>query len=252
MRKPIIAGNWKMNFTPDEAKTFVEQIKSQIDTDKAEVVLCVPYLALPTVKEALKGTNVKVGAQNMHYMDSGAYTGEISAEMLKGLGVPFVIVGHSERRERFGESDLIVNLKVVNAIKHGITPIICIGESQRQNKEERTKAVLRKQIKFAFDELTSDDAAKVVIAYEPIWAIGTGVTPTAEKAEEICKFIRTRIERKYNKETAAAIRILYGGSVDPSNADDIFKQPDIDGGLVGGASIQPSFAKIVESGAKNG
>ena len=252
MRKKIIAGNWKMNFTPDEAKIFVRSIKEEINTDKAEVVLCVPYVSLHAVSDELAGTNIKVGAQNMHYMDQGAYTGEITGKMLNDMKVPYVIIGHSERRERFGETDLTVNLKVLNALKNGLKPIICIGESQRQYKEKRTKDVLRKQINFALDELTSDEAAKVVIAYEPIWAIGTGITPTKEEAEEACKFIRTRLERKYNKETAAAIRILYGGSVDDKNADEMFSMPNIDGGLIGGASINPLFIKVVEAGIRNG
>ena len=250
-----------MNLTPTEAEQYVQAIKGKVDTDKVEVVLCVPFTTIHAVQNAVKGTNIKVAAQNMHYMDQGAYTGEISGTMLKDMGVPYVIIGHSERRERFAESDLIVNLKVLSALKHGITPIICVGESQRQNREDRTKDVLRKQIKFAVDGLTCDEATKLVIAYEPIWAIGTGVTPTKEEAEKTCAFIRTRIERIYNKETADAVTILYGGSVDPGNADDMFSQPNIDGGLIGGASLPKSpaladadlpFVKLVEAGIRHG
>ena len=280
MRKPIVAGNWKMHYVRNEAKLYVETIRGQIDTDKAEVVLCVPNIYISAVQKWVENTkNIKVAAQNMHYMEQGAYTGEVSAKMLKSMGVDYVIIGHSERRERFGETDLIVNLKVLNAVKHGITPIICIGESQRQRKEGRTNDVLRKQLRFALDELTQDNVVNVVIAYEPIWAIGAGEGKgaTAGQAEDACKFIRCVLERKFCKATADKVHILYGGSVSASNADELFSQPNIDGGLIGGASIvlpmkedengklvvdydrplsaedlkDPPFVKLVAAGVKN-
>jgi len=244
----IIAGNWKMNFTLSKAVSFVDSIKSSINTDKRDVVLCVPYVALQPVKDAIKGTNIHVGAQNVHYMDNGAYTGEISGAMLDEMQVPYVIIGHSERREKFGESDTTVNLRVLNALKHGLIPIICIGETLKQRKANRTFEVLRKQINFALDEVEPEQVAKLVIAYEPIWAIGTGEVATTSEAEEACNMIRDRIYIKYGREVSDSVRILYGGSVDPSNAADLFAQPNIDGGLVGGASTQPTFDKVVKAG----
>jgi len=248
MRKKIIAGNWKMNFTPSKAVEFIKAIKGNINTDKAEVVLCVPYVAIQAVNDALKGTNIKVGAQNIHYMDDGAYTGEISGAMLGEIGVPYVIVGHSERREKFGESDTTVNLRALNALKHGLVPIICVGETLKQRKAGRTDEVVRKQINFALDEVPEAQMANVVIAYEPIWAIGTGEVATTEQAEAACKLIRDRISEKYGSKVAEAVRILYGGSVSPKNAADLFKEKNIDGGLVGGASTELSFDKVVKAG----
>jgi len=246
MRKKIIAGNWKMHFTPSRAEKFASDMKSKLDTDRVEVVLCVSSVNLQSVKTALKGSNVKVGAQNMHYMDEGAYTGEISGEMLQDIGVPYVIIGHSERRERFGETDTTVNLKTLKAMEHGITPIICVGETQKQRLQDRTKGVLHKQITFALDELKPEDVAKVVIAYEPIWAIGTGLTATTEQAEDACAMIRKQIHAQFGKEASEKVRILYGGSVSPKNAAELFAMPNIDGGLVGGASVVPSFEQVVK------
>jgi triosephosphate isomerase len=245
MRKVVVAGNWKMNFTPDEAKTFIDANKEKFDSDKVEVVLCVPYVNLATAVEAVKGTSIKVGAQNMHYMDKGAYTGEISAEMLKSIGVPYVILGHSERREKFGETDTTISLRATKALENGIIPIICVGESQKQRKEKRTEDILRKQISLVLDGLTPLDAGKVIIAYEPIWAIGTGEVATTAQAEEACAFIRERVKDKFCSDTSEKIRILYGGSVTPETAKELFSMPNIDGGLVGGASLQPSFEKVV-------
>lgn len=248
MRKKIVAGNWKMNFIPSEADKFVNSIKNELNTDALEVVLCVPYVTLHSVMAALKGTHIKVGAQNMHYMKEGAYTGEISGAMLEAMGVPYVIIGHSERRERFGETDTTVNLKILKALEHSLTPIVCVGETLRQRKEDRTTAVLRKQITFALDELTPMAVSKIVIAYEPIWAIGTGEAATTEQAEEACALIREQIADTYGDTAAEAIRILYGGSVTPDNAKELFSMPNIDGGLVGGASTKPSFTKVVHFG----
>jgi len=248
MRKMLIAGNWKMNFTPSKAVDFVSKIKGSIDTDKRDVVLCVPFVAIQAAKDALKGTHIQVGAQNVHYMDGGAYTGEISGAMLGEIGVPYVIIGHSERREKFGESDTTVNLRALSAIKHGLIPIICVGETLKQRKGGRTFEVLRKQINFALDEMPPAQVSKLVIAYEPIWAIGTGETATTGQAEEACKMIREHISKMYNPEVAQAVRILYGGSVDPDNATDLFAQPNIDGGLVGGASTSETFDRVVKAG----
>ena len=245
MRKKIVAGNWKMNFTPPMAKAFVESIKDKINTPDVEVVLCVPYVDLQSVKTALKDTHIKVGAQNMHYMDEGAYTGEISGAMLEDIGVHYVIIGHSERRERFGETDTTVNLKILKALEHKIIPIVCVGESQRQQKENRTGGVLAKQVAFALHEVCPEAAKSIVIAYEPIWAIGTGLTATKEQAEDACALIRRQIADIYNEVVAGAVRILYGGSVSPANAKEIFSMPNIDGGLIGGASVVPTFEKVV-------
>jgi triosephosphate isomerase len=248
MRKKFVAGNWKMNFTPAEARKFVNDNKDKIESNTVDVVLCVPYVSLQSVMEALEGTSIKAGAQNMHYRDEGAYTGEISPKMLGSMGVPYVIIGHSERRERFGESDTTVNLKILKALEHGIIPIICVGESQRQRKENRTADVLKKQIHFALDEVTPAQAAKIIIAYEPIWAIGTGEVATLQQAEEACAIIRNQVFERCGPVAAESIRILYGGSVDDKNAKDIFSMPNIDGGLVGGASVKPSFEKVVHFG----
>jgi len=270
MRKKMIAGNWKMNIPqvgpgPDGLKRFIASVKKglccKINPDEVEVVLCVPYVVLQSVKDEL-GINspIKVGSQNMHYMDDGEYTGEISGNMLKFMGINHVVIGHSERRERFAETDTTVNLKVGMALKRGITPIICVGESQRQNTGNRRFVVLQKQVSFALDELTRDDVTKTVFAYEPIWAIGTGLTPEAREAEEACKFIRQRIADKFDAEAAETVRVIYGGSVKPSNAKEFFSQPNIDGGLIGGASIKmmednkdvPQFIDVVLAGVCNG
>jgi triosephosphate isomerase len=248
MRKKMVAGNWKMFFVPPAARKFAEEMKDRLNTDNVDAVLCVPYVSLQSVMDALAGSNVKVGAQNMHYMDEGAYTGEISGEMLASMGVPYVIIGHSERRERFGETDTTVNLKTLKALEHGLTPIICVGESQRQRREKRTGAVLRKQIAFALDEVTPEQAENIVIAYEPIWAIGTGEVATLEQAEEACALIRAKIAERLGGEAAEKVRILYGGSVTPDNAKALFGMPNIDGGLVGGASVKQSFEQVVHFG----
>jgi len=248
MRKRLVAGNWKMFFTPPAARKFAEEIKDKFSSDDVDTVLCVPYLSIQSVMDAFAGSSIKVGAQNMHYMDEGAYTGEISGEMLAAMGVPYVIIGHSERRERFGETDTTVNLKLLKALQHGLTPIVCVGESQRQRKENRTAAVLRKQINFALDEVKAADMGKIVIAYEPIWAIGTGDVATTQQAEEACALIRNQVAELKGDTAAQSVRILYGGSVGPDNAKELFAQPNIDGGLVGGASTKPSFEQVVHCG----
>jgi triosephosphate isomerase len=245
MRKKIIAGNWKMNMVPKTAETFAREIKDKINTDDVEVILCVPFVHLTMMQEIFAGTHVKIGAQNMHYADDGAYTGEISAKMLAGMGVPYVIIGHSERREYFGENDTQVNLKALKALQNGLTPIVCIGETSKQRKSGRTFPVIRKQLAFAVDEMSAEDITKVVIAYEPVWAIGTGETATKEQAEEVCMMIRKQINARNGHWAADNVKILYGGSVTDENAGELFAMPNIDGGLVGGASLKHSFEKVV-------
>lgn len=244
-RKKIIAGNWKMNMTPSQAVALVETLKPLVVNDEVDVVFCVPAVDLVPVMEAAKGTNIQVGAENMYFEDKGAYTGEIAPAMLTDIGVKYVIIGHSERREYFAETDETVNRKVLKAFEYGLTPIICCGESLKQREQGITIDWIRQQIKIAFQGVTAEQAATAVIAYEPIWAIGTGKVATTEQAEEVCAAIRVCIGEIYDEATAGAIRIQYGGSVSAASAPELFAQPDIDGGLVGGASLKPDFGKIV-------
>mgnify|MGYP002248339686 FL=1 len=245
MRKKIIAGNWKMNKTPSEAVALVETLKPLVANDDVDVVFCVPAIDIIPCMEAAKGSNVNIGAENMYFEESGAYTGEISPAMLTAAGVTYVVLGHSERREYFAESDETVNKKVLKAFEYGITPIICCGESLTQREQGITIDWIRQQIKIAFLNVPADKAAEAVIAYEPIWAIGTGKVATTEQAQEVCGAIRACIAEIYDEATAEAIRIQYGGSVSAGSAPELFAQPDIDGGLVGGASLKPDFGKIV-------
>ena len=244
-RKKIIAGNWKMNMTPTEAVELVNTLKPLVVNEDVDVVFCVPAIDIIPVMEAAKGTNICVGAENMYYEDKGAYTGEISPAMLVDAGVKYVVIGHSERREYFAESDETVNKKVLKAFEYGITPIVCCGESLTQREQGITIDWIRQQIKIAFLNVPADKAAEAVIAYEPIWAIGTGKVATTEQAQEVCGAIRACIAEIYDDATAAEIRIQYGGSVNAATAPDLFAQADIDGGLVGGASLKPDFGKIV-------
>ncbi len=244
-RRKIIAGNWKMNMTPSEAVELVNTLKPLVVTDDADVVFCVPAIDIIPAMEAAKGTNIQIGAENMYYEEKGAYTGEISPGMLTDAGVKYVIIGHSERREYFAETDETVNKKVLKAFEHEITPIICCGESLTQREQGITIDWIRQQIKIAFLNVTAAQAATAVVAYEPIWAIGTGKTATTEQAQEVCKAIRDCIAEIYDEATAEAIRIQYGGSVNAATAPELFGQPDIDGGLVGGASLKADFGKIV-------
>lgn len=245
MRKKIIAGNWKMNMTPSEAVKLVEELKPLVQNEAVDVVFCVPAIDIVPVAEAVKGTNIKVGAENMYFEESGAYTGEISPKMLVDAGVSYVVLGHSERREYFHETSEDVNKKMIKALEHGITPIMCCGESLTQREQGITIDWIRQQVKVGFQGISAEDAKKVVIAYEPIWAIGTGKTATTEQAEEVCYAIRNCIAEIYGPSIADEIRIQYGGSVNAGNAAELFAQPDIDGGLVGGASLKPDFGKIV-------
>ena len=244
-RKKIIAGNWKMNMTPSEAVALVNELKPLVVNDEVDVVFCVPAIDIIPAMEAAKGTNIQIGAENMYFEEKGAYTGEISPNMLNDAGVKYVIIGHSERREYFAETNETVNKKVLKAFEHGITPIICCGESLTQREQGITIDWIRQQIKIAFLNVTADQAQTAVIAYEPIWAIGTGKVATTEQAEEVCAAIRACIGEIYDEATAQAIRIQYGGSVSAASAPELFAQPDIDGGLVGGASLKPDFGKIV-------
>ena len=244
-RKKIIAGNWKMNMTPSKAVALVNELKPLVANDDVDVVFCVPAIDIIPVIEAAKGSNIQVGAENMYFEEKGAYTGEIAPDMLTEVGVKYVIIGHSERREYFAETDETVNKKVLKAFEHGLTPIICCGESLTQREQGITLDWIRMQIKIAFLNVTAEQAAQAVIAYEPIWAIGTGKVATTEQAQEVCGAIRACIAEIYDEATAAAIRIQYGGSVSASSAPELFAQPDIDGGLVGGASLKADFGKIV-------
>ncbi|WP_097005603.1 MULTISPECIES: triose-phosphate isomerase [Lacrimispora] len=244
-RKKIIAGNWKMNMTPTEAVELVNTLKPLVVNDEVDVVFCVPAIDIIPAMEAAKGSNINIGAENMYFEDKGAYTGEISPAMLKDAGVKYVVIGHSERREYFAETDETVNKKALKAFEYGITPIICCGESLTQREQGITIDWIRQQIKIAFLNIPAENAAKAVIAYEPIWAIGTGKVATTEQAQEVCQSIRSCIAEIYDEATAEAIRIQYGGSVSAGSAPELFAQPDIDGGLVGGASLKPDFGNIV-------
>lgn len=246
MRRPLIAGNWKMYKTTSEALGFVEAFIPLMGESDIEVALCVPFTQLPAVKEAIKDTKIKIGAQNMHYDDEGAFTGEISPVMLKEIGVDYCIIGHSERRSYFGETDGTVNKKLHAAFKHGITPILCVGESLEERDSGKTEYIVRGQIENGLSDLEAKDVSRMVVAYEPIWAIGTGKTATAEQANETIAYIREVIREMYGEEISEQVRIQYGGSVKPNNASEIMNQEDIDGALVGGASLNPhDFIEII-------
>ena len=245
MRKKIVAGNWKMNKNPMETKEFFEKFNSLVKDSENEIVICAPFIDLAVATNE-KAVNIAVGAQNMHFEDKGAYTGEVSCKMLKSIGIEYVIIGHSERREYFNETDDSVNKKLKVALRENITPILCVGETLEERENGIAKDKIVSQIRKDFDEIEKDDAIKIVIAYEPIWAIGTGKTASKEDANEACKWKRNEIKSLYNDEVAEQVKILYGGSVKSSNAKDLFEMSDIDGGLVGGASLEPEeFAKIV-------
>ena len=247
MRRRIIAGNWKMNKTPSEAVALCELLKDLVKNDDVDVVYCVPAIDIIPVVNAVKGTNVQVGAEDISFEDKGAFTGQISAEMLVDAGVKYAIMGHSERREYNHETNEDVNKKVLKALENGITPIMCCGESLAQREQGITIDWIRQQVKVGFQGVTAEQAAKSVIAYEPIWAIGTGLTATAEQAEEVCKAIRDCIAEIYGTDTAEKIRIQYGGSMNAKNAAELLAQPDIDGGLIGGAALKADFGQIVNA-----
>ena len=246
-RKRIIAGNWKMNKTPSEAVELVNLLKDLVKNDDVDVVYCVPAIDIVPVVEAVKGTNVQVGAENFYIEDKGAYTGEISAPMLVDAGVKYVIIGHSERREYFKEDDAFLNKKVKKAIASGLTPILCCGETLEQREMGVTMDWIRLQIKSDLAGVAADDVKNLVIAYEPIWAIGTGKTATSDQAEEVCKGIRELIAEVYDTDTAEAVRIQYGGSMNAGNAKELLAKPNIDGGLIGGASLKAEFGQVVNA-----
>ncbi|MEG6570249.1 triose-phosphate isomerase [Thermoanaerobacterium thermosaccharolyticum] len=246
MRIPIIAGNWKMHMTPAEALKLVGELKPLVADTDVEVVVIPPFVDLVDVKKAIEGSNIRLGAQNMHWEEKGAFTGEVSPLMLKEIGVEYVVIGHSERRQYFAETDETVNRKVKSALSHGLKPIVCVGETLSQREDGKAFDVVREQTKKALDDVLKNDVTNVVIAYEPIWAIGTGKTATSKDANDVIKVIRETIASVYDINTANEVRIQYGGSVKPDNAKELMSESDIDGALVGGASLKAQdFAKIV-------
>jgi len=246
MRKPIIAGNWKMNKTPEEAAQLVKDLIPLVKDAKCDVVVCTPAVNFAAVKAVIEGTNIKLGAQNVHFKASGAYTGELSADMLKASGCEYVIIGHSERRQYFGETDKTVNLRTVAAVKAGLKAIVCVGEMKDEREAGYTDMIVVYQTQMALHGLTAEELDNVVIAYEPVWAIGTGLTATDEQANETIGVIRRAVAYKFGEEAAATIRIQYGGSMNPKNVKGLMAQPEIDGGLIGGASLKAEdFAQVV-------
>ena len=245
-RKTIIAGNWKMNKTPSEAKALIEEIAPLVKDAKCEVVCCVPYVDLATAIETAKDTNIKIGAENCHWAESGAFTGEISTAMLKEIGVEYVVIGHSERRQYFGETDETVNKRTKAALAAGLKAIVCVGELLWERECNITKEVIARQIKLDLWDVSAEELKNVVIAYEPVWAIGTGKTATAEQAEEVCEFIRVCLNGLYGLEAAQGVTIQYGGSMNENNAAELLMKPNVDGGLIGGASlVAEKFASVV-------
>ena len=246
MRRKVVAGNWKMNMLPNEAMSFIRQIESEVNNSKAEVILCVPYTDLFYSLLTAQDTKIKIGAQNMHWKEKGAYTGEISGQMLKCIGVEYVIIGHSERRQYFAETDETVNKKVKSALLNGLKPIVCVGETLEQREQGKQEEIITNQTHLALEGLNEEQLQNVMVAYEPIWAIGTGKTATSEDANNAIKSIRNQVEKDYGKNAAENIIILYGGSVKPENSKELFSMSDIDGGLVGGASLKAEeFIKIL-------
>jgi triosephosphate isomerase len=246
MRRKVIAGNWKMNKLPNETIDYITKLESLVKDTEHEVILCVPYIDLFYALMHVQGTNIKIGAQNMHWEKSGAYTGEVSGEMLSKMGVDYVIIGHSERRQYFAETDETVNKKIVSALGYNLKPILCVGETLEQRENGLAKEIITKQVELALSNIEADSMKNIIIAYEPIWAIGTGKTATTEDANESIKWIREKIASLYGAEIADEAIIQYGGSVKSSNAKELFTASDIDGGLVGGASLDPEeFAKII-------
>lgn len=245
MRRKVIAGNWKMNKSPADVEEFMSAFSTLVENTQNEVILCVPYIDLFTAIEKARGTDIKIGAQNMHYKDNGAFTGEISAKMLQDIGVEYVIIGHSERRQYYNETDETVNLKIKSALEHNLKPIVCVGETLEQREAGITNSFVSEQIRKAFDGIESSMLKNIIVAYEPIWAIGTGKTASSEDANDVCKCIREELKKMYANESENVI-IQYGGSVKSSNARELFEMSDIDGGLVGGASLESEeFSKIV-------
>ena len=247
MRRKVISGNWKMNMLPNETIDFIQELTPLVKDTKNEVILCVPYTDLFYALLHVQGTNIKIGAQNMHWEEKGAYTGEVSAPMLKSIGVEYVIIGHSERRQYFAETDETVNKKIKSALAHGLKPIVCVGETLEQREAGETETIVTNQIAKAFEGIASENLEKIIVAYEPIWAIGTGKTATKEDANNTIMQIRKKLAEIYGQNEAEGVIIQYGGSVKSSNAKELFEMSDIDGGLVGGASLKAEeFSKIVK------
>ena len=249
MRRTVIAGNWKMNMTPAETKAFITELVPMVaGLDKCDIVLCVPAIDIPAAVEAANGTNIKVGAQNVHFKASGAYTGEISAEMLVAAGVKYVVLGHSERRQYFGETDQTVNLRTLAALNAGLTAIVCVGETLEQRELGYTETLLKFQTKMALTNVTKDQLKNVIVAYEPVWAIGTGVTATADQADEGNGFVRAAIAEMFGADAAEAVTVQYGGSMNDANAAELLSKVNVDGGLIGGASLKTDkFTAIVDA-----
>lgn len=252
MRKNVIAGNWKMNKTLKEAVAFVDETSKKVPSeDKVETIVCAPFPFLHTLVEGAKGSSLKIGAQTMHYEENGAYTGEVSPLMLQEIGVTHVVIGHSERRQYYNETDDSVNKKVHAAFSHGLTPIVCVGETLEQREANETMTLVEKQVETALSGLSNEQVARVIIAYEPIWAIGTGKTATSDEANDVCTHIRHVVKEMTSNQVASDVRIQYGGSVKPANVDDLLGKSDIDGALVGGASLEEdSFLQLAEAGKK--
>lgn len=250
-RSAVIAGNWKMNKTPAETTALINEMKPLVANADCDVVLCVPFVDLQNALDAAKGSNIKIGAQNCHFKESGAYTGEISPVFLKEMGVEYVIIGHSERRTYFGETDETVNLRTRAALDHGLTAIICVGEYLEQREQGITAELVAMQTKIALKDVSAEQLKKVIIAYEPVWAIGTGKTATAQQANEVCAVIRSTVASVYGTDAAEALSVQYGGSMNAKNADELLAQPDVDGGLIGGASLKAEdFSVIVKAASK--
>ena len=249
MRRTVIAGNWKMNMTPAQTKAFIEELAPMVNgMDKCDVVLCVPAIDIPAAVEAAKGTNINIGAENVHFKASGAYTGEISAEMLVEAGVKYVVIGHSERRQYFGETDQTVNLRTLAAVNAGLTAIVCVGETLEQRELGYTETLLKFQTKMALTGITKEQLKNIVVAYEPVWAIGTGVTATADQADEGNGYVREAIAEVYGKDVAETVTVQYGGSMNDANAAELLSKVNVDGGLIGGASLKTDkFTAIVKA-----
>ena len=251
LRKAVIAGNWKMNNTPAQTTALINEMKPLVKDADCDVVLCVPYIDIAAATEAAAGSNIKIGAENVHFKASGAYTGEISAEMLLAAGVEYVVIGHSERRQYFGETDQTVNLRTLAAVNAGLTAIVCVGETLEQRELGYTETLLKFQTKMALTNVTAEQLKNVIIAYEPVWAIGTGVTATADQADEGNGYVRAALEEMYGKEVAETVTIQYGGSMNAKNADELVAKYHVDGGLIGGASLKAEdFSIIVKAASK--
>lgn len=251
VRRAVIAGNWKMNNTPSQTKALIEEMKPLVADADCDVVLCVPFIDIPAAVEAAKGSNIKIGAENIHFKASGAYTGEVSADMLKEAGVEYVVIGHSERRQYFGETDQTVNLRTIAAVNAGFKAIVCVGETLEQRELGYTETLLKYQTKMALTNISADDLDKIIIAYEPVWAIGTGVTATADQADEGNGFVRAAIAEAYGADAAERVTVQYGGSMNAKNADELVDKVNVDGGLIGGASLKANdFAAIVKAASK--